>query len=523
MKRLYFLSLLIIVASIFNLSAKPEQSITVVITTYNNNEYFEDEPQCIRSIASVLNQCCCKNYKVIIVDDHSSDGTFDIVKRYVKKQNQSSRVTFVRNEHQYGEVYSHYRGVYLCDDNEIIMPLRGTEILAHEHVLKHINQAYSDSKVWLTYGHSLIVPNYTVSNPEELALYEGKQKKTTRSMDWDISYPAQTFYAWLYKSIKLQDLIYKGRFIGVMGKQTELVPMLEMAGDCCKYIPEILSVQTKVANDSSQQRVNLLKKSEVTKYLQEIQPYEKLSKPLKNRVKASNKSKVDVLLLSVGNSHQLRETVVSLNKVKNINTIYVVYDRNYNERTLQKVLKRHTSRNIKFIKLSKNNTQNKSMVLDVVQRANNHIICVSSDAVFTKSFDVKSSIALLEKTCAHAYYFDRGLDAVFEDNHNMYLPVEDVSISETAYIWQFMMQKNTWKYNSPFVAALYRKADVINFIKHSSFKTVKELLDKVSHVSISQNKLGLLSKQTKVMITVKKNIKTEESECDCSECQEVNA
>ncbi len=63
----------------------------------------------------------------------------------------------------------------------------------------------------------------------------------------------------------------------------------------------------------------------------------------------------------------------------------------------------------------------------------------------------------------------------------------------------------------------------INFIKHSSFKTVKELLDKVNRVSISQNKLGLISKQTKVMITVKKNIKTEEFECDCSECQEVNA
>ena len=53
-------------------------SIDVLITTFNSEKYIKE------TINSVLNQTY-KNYKIIIVDDCSTDKTFDICKKYAKK------------------------------------------------------------------------------------------------------------------------------------------------------------------------------------------------------------------------------------------------------------------------------------------------------------------------------------------------------------------------------------------------------------------------------------------------------
>ena len=76
--------------------------VSVVIVNYNNAKYLE---KCIKSL---LNQSY-RNIEIIIVDDKSTDNSFNILKKYRKK------ATIIFNKKKtshgsYNQINSYYRG-----------------------------------------------------------------------------------------------------------------------------------------------------------------------------------------------------------------------------------------------------------------------------------------------------------------------------------------------------------------------------------------------------------------------------
>lgn len=96
--------------------------ISVIMPCYNREKYV------VEAIESILNQTYT-NFEFIIIDDCSTDNTFEIVKEYAKKDN---RILALKNDKNYCYVHSLNKGIEIAkgkyiarmDDDDISLPER---------------------------------------------------------------------------------------------------------------------------------------------------------------------------------------------------------------------------------------------------------------------------------------------------------------------------------------------------------------------------------------------------------------
>ncbi len=217
----------------FFASGSDERPLVIVIPSYNNAKYYQ------KNLDSVFKQKY-ENYRVIYIDDCSPDGTYDLVKQYITEHVQEDRMLLFKNKERRGALTNHYKAVHLCADHEIVIQLDGDDWFAHEHVLARINKAYDNPNVWLTYGQHRVYPTGERGKcrhmPEAVI-----KRQAYREYDW-ITSALRTFYAGLFKRIKLQDLLYEGDFFATSCDLAFMYPMLEMAAGRIKFIDEVLYI-----------------------------------------------------------------------------------------------------------------------------------------------------------------------------------------------------------------------------------------------------------------------------------------
>ncbi|HJZ23120.1 MAG TPA: glycosyltransferase family A protein, partial [Candidatus Babeliales bacterium] len=192
------------------------------------------------------------------VDDCSPDGTGKLVEDYVKKNHLENKITLIKNQTREGNpLINHYRAINTCKNNEIVVILDGDDALAHDGVLSYLNSIYANFNIWLTYGQ---FKNYTNGAIGFCApMPDFVVKDNTFRYYRDIPSHLRTFYVWLFKAIKHEDLLYNGKFFPMTGDMAAMIPMIEMARDHFKFIPDVLYIY----ND-----VNPLNEHKVSKMLQ---------------------------------------------------------------------------------------------------------------------------------------------------------------------------------------------------------------------------------------------------------------
>ena len=114
-----------------------ERSIVVIIPSYNNVRWVE------KNLMSVFEQKY-ENFRVIYIDDCSTDGTYGQVNELVKKHHHENRVSVIHNEMRCGPMANWYKAIHLCDDNDIVVHLDGDDWLAHDQVLAYLNKIYAE-------------------------------------------------------------------------------------------------------------------------------------------------------------------------------------------------------------------------------------------------------------------------------------------------------------------------------------------------------------------------------------------
>jgi glycosyltransferase involved in cell wall biosynthesis len=111
-----------------------------------------------KTLASIFNQNY-ENYRVVYVDDASSDGSFDLVKDLVYDGGRYIQVELVQNEQRLGVLASLVKAVKACADEEIVVVVGGEDWLAHEWVLQRLNAYYDNPDLWMTYGQYCEFPS----------------------------------------------------------------------------------------------------------------------------------------------------------------------------------------------------------------------------------------------------------------------------------------------------------------------------------------------------------------------------
>jgi len=201
----------------------PEKKIVILIPSYNNSRWYKE------NLDSIFSQNYT-NYRIVYVDDCSPDGTGKKVEAYIEKCGKKSMVTLVKNKDRALALANIYHAIHNhCKDNEIVVMCDGDDFLAHKNVLKHINYIYSVHDVWLTHGNYMRLSNFkkrTATKPfEELVVKKNAFRSSSKGAQH-----LRTFYAWLFKKIDKNDLMYEGKFFSMTYDVAMFMPMLEMCG-----------------------------------------------------------------------------------------------------------------------------------------------------------------------------------------------------------------------------------------------------------------------------------------------------
>ena len=180
---------------------------------------------CEKALCSILEQHY-DHFRIFFFDDASQDGTFEKARSFIEENNQEHRAVLVRNKEKLGAVACLHQAAAQMRDDEIAIPIDAKDCLAHPKVLDRLNRVYQNPDVWLTAAVPLLYPTY------ETALH-------LPCVTQDL--PPQTpvsFYAGLFKQIRLADLVREGQF--VKGRDGYLKPIIQMTAGRNRVLNEPL-------------------------------------------------------------------------------------------------------------------------------------------------------------------------------------------------------------------------------------------------------------------------------------------
>ena len=210
----------------------------IVIPAYNSEKF-------IAKTINSINKQNYNNYTVTIIDDMSTDKTLDIARRETTRD---SRFTIIENKtKQYA-----LKGVSAAiskiqpGEDDIILILDGDDWFSSTDVLSFLDNTYCDDEnLLLTYGSYVEHPSgrrgvEPSKYPEEIIRTNGFRKDV-----WRASHP-KTFKYKLWKHINQEDFLDNdGQFYKMSYDQALMLPMLEMAHERIKFVPQILHVYNR--------------------------------------------------------------------------------------------------------------------------------------------------------------------------------------------------------------------------------------------------------------------------------------
>ena len=468
-----------------------EKPLVVVIPSYNNARWYK------QNLDSIFSQKYC-NYRVIYIDDCSTDGTYELVEEYVKATGQENRVTLIRNEVNRGIFANHYRAVHMCDDYEIVLNVDGDDWLHDDQVFNKVNQAYTDSDVWLTYGQFKSWPEnkagFCKRSPKHVI-----ERNAYRDFTWRASH-MRTFYAWLFKRIKLKDCLYNGEMYRLCADMVMMYPMLEMAGGKHLHVMDDLLY---VYNESEP------KNCFSDKYLTQLHCSRAIRNSKKYMALTDDQGKQHyldvpqacVLIESHSRPMQLYALLESLQKKsKHVGSIRVFYDSDYaeTERAYQQL--RFSFADVEFVRIH-TGTSFKDELLKVVLCMHDVYIAFADDElVMRRPIDFEECIKWLEHTQASAFYLGLGVNIKYNDvlsREQSQPPL--MLLDENVYAWELKRGEYDWRRFISVDLALYRKADILSALDDASFTNLNNLQLQLAHHFVDIDAVGLCLEHSAVL------------------------
>lgn len=212
-----------------------DKFFVIVIPSYNNINWYQ------RNLDELFAQeKHHTNWYAVYIDDCSKDGTGPAVVEYVRSHNFEHKFTVIKNEQNRGALANLYCVIHQFPDDAIIITYDGDDWFYDEYALAYLNEVYQDEHVWMTYGQYVEYPtgNRGICQPIPDVIVE---QNLYRQATWVTSHP-RTFYAHLFKRIKLEDLLWEGGFFPVTWDLAIMFPMLEMARHHARFIDRYLYV-----------------------------------------------------------------------------------------------------------------------------------------------------------------------------------------------------------------------------------------------------------------------------------------
>ncbi len=352
------------------------------------------------------------HFRVVCIDSTPIDSEF------LEFKNCSDKLTIALPTLRSGRIGALWSIIHAAGNEEIIIDLDTNKFFLDSNALATFNDLYQKNNIWMTVGY--------LCNYDDASLFDPKNmldQNPWRLPNIGLTEPI-TFYAWLFKQIKLEDFTKKNNFL-LVSTTSMFYPMLEMARNHLIFL-----------SDSSigYEARDIIEKD--TEFLP--QEYEMLSaKPC-----STKSDSADLVVFSYNRPMQLYAFLESLERyVTGLDTVSVIY-RSANElmkKAYKQVIKKFP--NVKFIKQkhSLNGADFREKTLKATfETSSNYIIFAVDDIIIKDYCDMSECISYLKKTHAYGFYLRLG------DNINHFYILDKPQIQppllpldDKIYAWRF--------------------------------------------------------------------------------------
>ena len=165
------------------------------------------------------------NWRAIIIDDVSDDGTGEYVEDLSKKYDFGDRITVVRREEKFGEVRNTVSEMANIEDDEIVCRVDGGDWVTENDCLNMLNQIYdkhNPSVLWTQ--HRWAYTDHNISGAMDLQKYGD-----VYSHPW-VSSHMKTFRAKNLKHVPEANFFDdEGNWIMIACDQAVFLPMMHMS------------------------------------------------------------------------------------------------------------------------------------------------------------------------------------------------------------------------------------------------------------------------------------------------------
>ncbi|HEX4069154.1 MAG TPA: glycosyltransferase family A protein [Candidatus Babeliales bacterium] len=439
----------------------PEKPIVIVIPSYNNQKWYN------KNLQSVLSQNY-SNFRIMYIDDYSPDGTGDLVEAYLAENDLHHKVHLIKNNNRRGALHNLYTMIYMCEDDEIVVTLDGDDWFPDNEVLNRLNEAYSSEDIWLTYGQFELYPSKIRgwASPMPDYIVENNAFRDFQHLPTHL----RTFYAWLFKKIKLQDLLYLGKFYPMTWDMAMMFPMIEMAGERHQFITDIMYIYND-ENSLSDHYVSRQLQAYLAQLIKKKNRYRKLTtKPKKQH----NITKGADAIIFAQTPRQLTQIIESFNTyVTEIDHIFVMYKPTSAVEADNYALLQRQYQNIKFCLISDHRSNFIEELFNIYQQSSNDYILFSKgDTCIQQPISLYECIVALEETQAYAFYFK--LNA--HEGIDTYPSLPFVEYRDNIIAWNFALGSHKWS-----------SANSIDFVLHKKTHSLTDVLQ--SHYDLTPNGL----------------------------------
>lgn len=232
-----------------------QNEFAVIVPVYNS-----------RWIGKCLDSVMCqdyKNFKVVVIDDCSTDDTLEVVKKYP--------VSYIHNtKHNGSPLANTRRGINtVWNDDVIIVILDGDDWLSAKDVLSYLNEIYQND-VWLTYGQF-----HPLSGHPKNWCKPVKDTRNYRREEMWYTTALRTFKKWLWDKINPEDLMINGQWAMWASDRAYMYPMIEMAGKHIKCIERVLYIYNDI-HANNYKNLSLTEGDKEARYFKLLPSYKEL-------------------------------------------------------------------------------------------------------------------------------------------------------------------------------------------------------------------------------------------------------
>ncbi|MGE0197675.1 MAG: glycosyltransferase family A protein [Simkaniaceae bacterium] len=402
-----------------------DQMIVALVIAENGEKDVE------RNLRSLFDQTY-PHVRILYIDNGSTDKTYEKAQQWVQDRGKQSAITFIKKEEKRPLLEILYEVIGGCDPHDVIALLDGKDWLSHENVFEHLNCAYANPDVWMTYSRFISHPDYKDVKGRVFSDAILKEKKLRKEVREELS-PFLTFYAGFFQEIKLQDLLYQGSFIDEAWRLALELPLVEMGPEHVLFMDEVSYVKNE-REKNFDHKLHLQKLAATQSHLRSQKVYPKLSAlKLRANFPKQHRYKSDVILFSEDSPLHLYACLESIFlKVRDINEIYVLYKGSDQEFERAYLNLQNEFQNVQFLNVCDYPGNDFSSLITQVlsnRRHSSPYVMIGEDLmIFEESIRMHDCIEALEKT--HADHFFLGVEEEVAP-----LP-HAIAISPGIYAWQ---------------------------------------------------------------------------------------